>query len=144
MPVVTPDDVLAGVKALWNDDLDLAAAVPGKLWHQRPEQGAVMPYARAEIQEGETEEFSGLDYLQRFTVRIGVFSNSAPSDTGAIRGLMEARFRRTDGLAVPNATRVTHVRPVPGGLTIDDKTREAGNVLVATGAWEILVQGTRG
>jgi hypothetical protein len=144
MPVVTPDDVLAAFKARWDDDLALIAAVPGGLWHQRPESEAAYPFARMAITEGDPEEFSGLTYLGKFTVLVSVYTNSTPSDTGSIRGLIEAAFRRTEGLVVPNATRVIQVKPVPGALEVDPRLREAGNVLVCTAAFEVWVQANRG
>lgn len=148
MPVVTPDDVAAGFLELWN-------ALPhelvtGGLHHQRAPNAAQPPYAVMTIEDGDTEEFSGGTYLQKFIVRVAAYTNTPTPNSGPIRREAETAFRhaeRREGpgpkFRVPNADQVLHVRPVPGGLEYAPQTKDAQNVVVPTGAWEVLIQADR-
>lgn len=146
MPVVTPDDVLAGFKTLWDaSHLTDATLIPNGLHHQRPPAGTQPPYGVASIEEGEIEEFSGRTYLQTFTVKAAVYVQSGASgpETDDKRRACEDAFRRTESMTVPNADQVVQVKPVKGGLEYAQQMREGMNVVIASGAWDVQVQATR-
>ena len=146
MPIVTPDDLLEGVRRLWHEShiVDVTL-VPNGIHHQRPPTGTPLPYGVASIVEGEPERFSGRTYIQPFTLKIAIYAESGSEGpkTSAIRRQLEASLRDTTTLAVPNADRVLAVRPVPGGLEYAAQMNLAQNVVTASGAWEVLVQATR-
>ncbi len=144
MPSVTIDDVLQAVKARWDEDGILPTLVPGGLWHGRTKQDATYPHAEQMIEAGDREEFSGLAYLQPFTVTIQVRDAAASPATDAIHARMSTLLDRNALSIAGSGTRVVHVRPKAPRLTLEDKTREANNVLIAAATWEILVQADRG
>lgn len=138
---VNPDDVKAGISDAWNTS-DLPNLVTGGIYHGRAQTDATMPYAVLTIEEGDREEFSGTTYLQKFKAVLSIWSNAAPANAGEFRRQLAMMMdRRT--LTVPNADNVTHVKPLAGKLDLDKQQRDANDVLVAGGAWEILIEATR-
>jgi hypothetical protein len=147
MPVVTPDDVAAGFKARWDGShVPDSTLVPNGLHYGRAPQGTNPVYGVFTVEEGETEEFSGETYIQTFTVKAAVYAQAGSEGpkTDDKRRELEKAFRRTAEMTVPNADQVLHVRPAAGGgLEYAKEMREAQNVVIASGAWEVLVQATR-
>lgn len=141
MAIVIADDVMTGVKATFDASL-LGVMVPGGI-HRRPPGGTDMPYAVASIEEGEQEDFSGSNYVKDFTVKLAVFTESdGVQDGAAIRRLLAESFDRAS-LTIPNASALLHVRPLAGEWNLDPGKRNANDVVVGVGAWEIKVQGSR-
>jgi len=139
---VSAHDVMTGVVGAWNTStlLDL---VPGGLWFTRPPTETVMPYTVGRIVPGEIERWSGLNYLQKFNVQLSAFSNSVPTETGLIDGQMRTLLDDTPTFFVPNAVAVVRVVPRQGRYEMDELQKDSADVLIATGAWEILIQATR-
>lgn len=146
MAVVTPDDVAAGFKALWDaSHVPDASVIPNGLHYGRPPGTTQPPYGVFTVEEGDAEEFSGRTYIQPFTVKVAIYAQSGASgpDTDTKRRECEAAFRRTSAMVVPNADQVLHVKPAGGGVEYAAQMREGQNVVVASGAWEVLIQATR-
>lgn len=146
MPCVTPDDVAAGFKTLWDGSHVVdSAVIANGLHHGRVPNATQPPYGVLAIEEGDVEEFSGATYLQTFKVKVAIYAQSGASgpDTDTKRRACEAAFRRTTAMVVPNADQVVHVKPAGGGVEYAQQMREGMNVVVASGAWEVLIQATR-
>lgn len=145
MPIVTPDDVAAGCKARWDaSHVADSTLVPNGIHHGRPPAGTALPYGVLSIEEGESEEFSGSTYIQKFIAKVAIYAQSGSSgpETDEKRRECESAFRRTTEMTVPNADQVMHVRPIPGGLEYAQQMKEGQNVVIASGAWEVLIQAT--
>lgn len=144
MAIVTAEDVAAGVKTKWDADTGvsgLATLVTGGLHYQRVKEGVAPPYAALAVEEDEQEDFSGTDYIKKFTFRIDCYGEQ-PVSSLAIRRALAALFDRTTGLTITNATTL-HVKPMGGKLEITTARRNASDVVLASGVWEVLVQGSR-
>ena len=97
------------------------------------------------VEDGETEDFSSLTYVQKFTIKLAIYavSGSSGPEMDEKKRAAENALRRTTKLTVPNADAVLHVRATGGGTEYASQMREAQNVVLASGAWEVLVQATR-
>ncbi len=140
--IVTPDDVLAGVLAIWKSS-PVAAEVPGGLHHGRIPNDADTPYALMKVTPGARMEFSGKAYCQAFTVTIGIYASAASPRTGKKANLLMSLLDRTQGLTVPNADSVLTVKPALGKLELAAEMQNSNNVLIDSAAWEIMIQGSR-
>jgi hypothetical protein len=138
-------DILASVKARWDRDGTLTAAVPGGL-HHAENTGTAEPWARMWLEEGEVEWNSGKVYTQEWTLNLGIFSTKGPVDAGQIGRAADALFNRDRPqdflLPGPNA-RVLATWPEPGTLELDEDSREARAVLVQGRRYRLLVQAER-
>lgn len=145
MAVVVAEDVAAGVLTKWTADTGAsgcATLVTGGLHYQTVRDEATdTPYAVMMVEDGEQEDFSGTAFIKTFVVRIDCYS-SQPTSNLAIRRALATLFDRASALTITNATMLT-VKPVGGKLEITTERRNASDVVLATGAWEILVQGSR-
>lgn len=141
---VVEEDILAAAKTCW-DGSPLTSIVTGGLHHGRPPSDTVMPYASMAAETGDREEFSGATYLAKFFLQISVWKANSETavPAGEIRRQMNQLFDRAEGFVVEHADKVIWVRPVNGRLSPDPKPRDAADVLVLSGGWEILVQATR-
>ena len=146
MAIVTAEDVAAGVLTKWEADVSgVVALVSGGLHFQRVKATPTvsMPYAVLAVEEGEQEDFSGANYVKDFTVKVAVFTESdGVQDGAAIRRLLAESFDRAS-LTIPNASALLHVRPLVGEWNLDPGKRNANDVIVGVGAWEIKIQGSR-
>lgn len=139
---VVPEDILDGVSATWQTS-DMPNLVPGSLTYGRAPTGTNMPYGVVKLTEGAREEFSGGHYLQHFEVEIAIYSNLVPSNTDVIRRQLAQTFDFTPNMAVPNSDSLIHCKPLPGGLKLHEQQKDANDVLVASGKWDVLIQATR-
>lgn len=154
MPIVYPSDVLAGIKPHW--DAQMAKSVPGGLWQGRvPETKDSVPvqepYARIKITEGTREYNSSLTFLQPFTVELEIWSEKGMADAGNVMRALDATFDRDvliqTGQISPvlpiGADKVVDWRPIPGGMELDEATRQAHDQVIGKRSWEMLVQCTK-
>lgn len=149
MPRITPDDVLAGVKALWAGS-QAQALVTGGIHHGVAQAEKVPPYANLMVEEGETEQTTGGAYTKWFTVSIKVYARAdaaigeSPATTTAIRRAVQALIGEGSGttLAVTNG-RMLFVKPIGGEHALDPDRREGSSVLMTQARWEVLIQGSR-
>ena len=141
--------VLEGIVRHWRGNARLRNAVPGGLHEGRPAakdargQATPMPYARLMVTEGERENTSG-GYLQPFKVEISAWDKEGATSSAAVTDAVAKAFdwagqrTGTETMTVSGAT-VIHVRPLPGGQSMQ-ATRDAGkDVRIAGGAWELLL-----
>lgn len=144
MAIVTAEDVAAGVLTKWEADVSgIVALVPGGLHFQRVKAtpAVSMPYALLAVEEGEQEDFSGTDFIKRFTFRIDCYGEQ-PSSTLAMRRALHSLFDRAAALTITNGTMLS-VRPVGGKLEITTERSNASDVVLSSGVWEVLLQGSR-
>lgn len=139
--IVVPDDVIQGVGSAW-DGSTMPTLVTGGL-HQRPPSGTVPPYGVIACEDGDQEDFSGKAYLKTFRVRVSVYAESVPSNSGTIRRTLENLLDRSATLTVPNADLLIAVKPAAGGLTLAEQKRNANDVVIAQATWDVIVQGSR-
>lgn len=138
--------LLVGVQSAWAENGTLTAQVPGGLREGRlpitGTDGAELkrPYARLEITEGDKEWFSGEDYLQKFTVAITVWDTPGKGAVEAARHVDTGTLIFDWGTVTIGGVRVVGIRPIPGQLSQDDRTREGKDVVMAKLAWEVTLQ----
>jgi hypothetical protein len=142
--VSTVGDVLAGVQKRWNDAA-LPKLIPGGL-HALGRVPAVKPagpYAVVNIRAQAKEETSG-NYIQPFVVTIRVWNFQETDDTKKIGGTLAAAFDWKQALfSVTGADKVIGIKPMTEALEQDQATKQAQDVLITTGSWEVWLQVTR-
>lgn len=139
MPMVTIDDVLQGVKALWS-----ASPLSGvTLDHGRAQAGRATPYATVQVKSLGKELNSGSKYLESFLVRIQIWGMVADGVPSAMRNL-EQLLAPDTSLSVPNAEKTVGVWPNnDDDYSPDRDTKDAQTVLTAVGAWKVMVEAKR-
>lgn len=142
--------LLAGWRSLWTGSAALSAAVPGGLWQNRaPELGTdgnpvATPYAEIFVKAEPAQYSSAPSYLQLFEVRVEVWSNAGPVNGGTIQAIVGRLFDPPAGMAVPPGLQVQGVQVIrvdaaDSQFELDPARVKAGDILVATAAWNILL-----
>lgn len=135
-------DIMAAFKRRW-DVGPVGPMAPGGLWDvgQVPE-GATSPYADLLAEEQERIESSGpLIQPIAVTIRVWTQPGAGAVDAGKLRDALAATFDwKQSRLHVAGAT-VLGVRNVTGGgIKTDAARKNASDVMIATGRWEVMIQ----
>lgn len=130
-----------GFRTLWNAHPNLPTLVPGGLHHGRvPEDEDQRPYASFDVKLKERIETSG-DAIEVYDVVAQVWASEGIDDAEDIEDALTT-LNWASGLAVAGAT-VMGVKPGLGSLDEDPDMREARDVEVCRGAWEVWLQVTQ-
>ncbi len=144
--------LLAGWRSLWTGSAALSASVPGGLWQDRaPERGSdgvtpvATPYAEISVRTEPAQYNSSPSYLQLFEVRVTVWSNAGPVNGGTIQAIIGRLFDPPPGMAAPaglqisGGVQVIRVDAADSQFELDPARVKAGDILVATAAWNVLL-----
>lgn len=147
-------DIQEAAVALWATSVGaggLTVTIPGGLRFGRvPETGSgatpvASPYASLTVKEQAPLRTGLPKYLQAFIVEFRIYSDVAGEPTGELARTLDNLFDflpRTFTLTNGQSLYVLHSNRKEGELKQDDTRLKATDVLVATGRYEWLCQGT--
>lgn len=136
------EDIIAAVSVAFDADANMAALVPGGLWHRRapssPAQGLDRPYAVLTLTPEDKEFLSDKTCIQSFTVTITVYGDEKTDNTGVIAGfLTEWDMDRTLFASVP--AQVVGFFPSGEAIDLDPEEKEGHDVVVASKRWTLVL-----
>lgn len=144
--------MLEGVRARLVAEAGWTALVTGGTWAFRRPQQAGWPYCVLTVEEREPDYVqSDGKYLQTFVVEVSVWAKSgddAAADTAAPAALLQSALGwipgdPANGLTVPHAVRVVHVKPAGGKLALTDELKQGQDVMAAGRRVEVTIEGSR-
>jgi len=141
--VITVDDIAAAVLAKCGATFE--TAVPGGAWFLRADENAAEPYAVFAVERaGSPEWVSDGSYLQRFTLRLGVYTSQGVTDPQAVQLASAAALNPTPtGWATLRDGKVIECLPDGFDGRFQPVLRRARDVFVSGGQWSLLVEGNR-
>lgn len=129
------------IKDLWAAT-DLTVSVPGGLVYGRVKQGTARPYARLEIQMGETQRQTGISpYAQDYIITITVWGGANLTDASDIQTALlkliprYPQFENLTNNAVP-----LQCVSVPVPVTTDEDRYREQYTLIAQAAWVMTLE----
>ena len=149
--MITTEDILEGVKLLWDGNAILTGLVTGGLIFGRVPDGTASPYASLKVAPGEVQLNAGSAYLQQYAIELTTWDESGAAALGPIQRQLEATFSTKGGgqlasrvtLNLPSGRtlQVLHGIKQPGTLDEDAQTQKAQSVKYSFDRFELLCQG---
>lgn len=140
--MVTLDDIAAAVAGRCTASAAFAAAVPGGAWLERADENAPAPYAVFGVERDGPPEFcSDGSFMQGYTVRMAVYSDSGSDPNAAQVAAAKALNADPTGWAALRDGRVMHCLPRGYDGRFEPRLRQAKDVFVSGAQWSLLVEG---